>query len=491
MTATTLTCSALQPLVDALVALPVDDLGVEALQEQIIAVTPQVSRLQGWLQATAGQLAHLTGGRMPAADEGGRARSVAGWLADVQHGTSGAAGSQLRTARLLRSLPLVTAAVLDGVLTPAQAAVLTRLVDTIERDALLESQPHLIAVAAAMDPAQLGVWVAHQIATHCEPAFDEQRARARDRRFLTSRREADGSLRGTFLLPAEDGEVFLTVLEPLARRNLVQDDRTAGQRRADALVDVCEQVLRHGTLPDAGGLRPQLSYVLPAEWAAAQHARAACPSCGPRCGDHQPLTFADTVTTALPGHGGIRAEQACATAAWSGPQTRSRIETLLCDARISRVLLTRFGQVQGLEPLRDSITPAQRRTLAARDLGCTARGCTRPPAMCDAHHLTRRSDDARQPGPALPQTPRPVAPRQAPPAPPERPLAPGTTDSSITRRLRRPVPSRTLTVSVRRPHTPGGRRRGPPAGAAADRLRDLPVRARVAAGAAARAPAAA
>jgi hypothetical protein len=243
-----------------------------------------------------------------------------------------------------------------------------------------------------MDPVQLGLWVAHQIATHCEPAFDEQQTRARQRRFLTSRRDADGSLRGSFLLPAEDSESFLTALEPLARRNPTNDDRTAGQRRADALVEVCEQVLRHGTLPDAGGLRPQLSYVLPADWAAAQHAQAACAACGPRCPDHQPLTFADTVRTALPGSGGIRAEQACATAAWSGPQTRSRIEALLCDARISRVLLTPLGQVSGIEPLRDSMTPRQRRELAARDLGCVARGCTRPPAMCDAHHLTRRSD---------------------------------------------------------------------------------------------------
>ena len=94
----------------------------------------------------------------------------------------------------------------------------------------------------------------------------------------------------------------------------------------------------------------------------------------------------------MPGHGGLRAEQACATAAWTGPQTRARIETLLCDARITRVLLTPLGQVTGFQPLRDSVTPAQRRNLAARDLGCVVRGCTRPPAMCDAHHVKARAD---------------------------------------------------------------------------------------------------
>ena len=78
--------------------------------------------------------------------------------------------------------------------------------------------------------------------------------------------------------------------------------------------------------------------------------------------------------------------------AWSGPQTRARIEAVLCDARIERVLLDGLGQVRGLESLSDSVTAAQRRALAARDLGCAARGCTRPPAACDAPHLIARAD---------------------------------------------------------------------------------------------------
>ncbi len=280
----------------------------------------------------------------------------------MQHTTASTAGSGLRTARLLRSMPLVTDAVLDGALTPAQAAVLTRLVDKIEPEALLEAQPAMILVAAAMDPAQLGMWVTHQIATHCEPALDTAEARGQDQRYLTHRREQDGTLHGRFVLSPEDSEVLLTALEPLA----------------------------------------------------------------------------------LPGSSGVRAEQACTTAAWSGPQTRSRIEALLCDARISRVLLDSVRQVTGRQPLRDSVTGRQRRALAARDLSCTAKGCTRPPAMCDVHHLVRRSDgrpdSPRQPRAALPQTPRPVAPRQAPPALPRRPLAARPTHRT-TRPAQPPVPA--------------------------------------------------
>jgi hypothetical protein len=390
-TTTTTGATALRPLVDALVTTPLDQLDTTGLQRELTVLTPQVARLQGWLTTLAGRLDQLTAGSVPDADTG-RPRTVAGWLAQVQHSTAGSAGSQLRTARLLRQLPLVTDAVLDGVLTPAQATVLTRLVGRIDQTALVESQPQLITVAAGMDPHQLQQSVAHQLATHCEPVVEAEQTRAHDQRYLQHRREADGSLSGRFRLAAEDSETLLTVLEPLARRDREQDTRTAGQRRADALVELADHALRHGTLPDAGGRRPQLSYVLPADWATAQQAQATCTACGPRCPDHQPLTFTDTVTAALPGASGIRAEQACATAAWTGPQTRTRIETLLCQARITRVLLTPTGQVQNLQPVRDSITPAQRRALAARDLGCTAKGCTRPPATCDAHHLHSRAD---------------------------------------------------------------------------------------------------
>jgi hypothetical protein len=225
----TATGAALRPLVDALLAEPLDTLGVEALQARIAAVTPSVARLQGWLSAAAGRLEQTSGGTVPDAD--GRARTTAGWLTDVQHTTASTAGSGLRTARPLRSMPLVTNAVLDAVLTPAQAAVLTRLVDKIEPEALLEAQPAMILVAAAMDPAQLGMWVTHQIATHCEPVLDTAEARGQDQRYLTHRREQDGTLHGRFVLSPEDSEVLLTALEPLARRAGDDDRRTAGQRR--------------------------------------------------------------------------------------------------------------------------------------------------------------------------------------------------------------------------------------------------------------------
>ena len=375
--------------VDAVVSTPVADLCTSQLQDAVGALCRQRDRLDGWLSAAAGQLCATTGGRVPT-DDGGD-RSVAGWLAEATRTSAGSAGAQLRTSTLLRDLPLVVQAVLDGVLTQQQATVLARLVGRIPTGTLQDTQGDLITVAADRDPGQLTAYVSHLLATHCEPALDADRAAAEGRRFLQTSRTSDGGVRGSFRLPAPQAETVLTALEPLARQSGRLDGRSAGQRRADALTDLAEQALRHGDLPEHGGQRPQLSYVLPADWAARQQDRADCPTCS-RCPEHRPATLSDTVVASLRGRPGVPAEQACATAAWTGPATRADVEALLCDARLSRVLLDAPGQVRGLEALSDSVTPAQRRALAARDLGCAARGCTRPPAVCDAHHLTHRAD---------------------------------------------------------------------------------------------------
>ncbi|HWH30875.1 MAG TPA: DUF222 domain-containing protein, partial [Mycobacteriales bacterium] len=121
---------ALAPAVDAVVGEPVVGLCAEQLQESIGAVARQRDRLDGWLSSAAGQLNAATAGRVPT-DDGGD-RSVAGWLAEATRTSSGTAGSRLRTAAALRDLPLVVDAVLDGVLTQEQAAVLARLVGKID-----------------------------------------------------------------------------------------------------------------------------------------------------------------------------------------------------------------------------------------------------------------------------------------------------------------------------------------------------------------------
>jgi Domain of unknown function (DUF222) len=61
------------------------------------------------------------------------------------------------------------------------------------------------------------------------------------------------------LLEPEAGETLLAALEPLARPASAEDDRSGGQRRADALWELARRALEPGRLPQTGGVRPQLT----------------------------------------------------------------------------------------------------------------------------------------------------------------------------------------------------------------------------------------
>lgn len=178
----TTTVRALGPVVDVLVAQPVRDLCVAELQAQIGAVSLQVDRLTGWLSTACGELQARTGGVVRTKDGG--SRTVASWLAEQTRETPSLAGSVLRTSGLLLGLPVIAAAVLDGVITQRKAAVLTRLVGKIADEHLQAVQAQLVQVAVSKNPDELAAWVRHEIATHCEPVLDGEADSARRRRFL-------------------------------------------------------------------------------------------------------------------------------------------------------------------------------------------------------------------------------------------------------------------------------------------------------------------
>jgi len=363
-----------QELVEALLRTDLTSLDQVGLQEHALVVQQAVGRLTGHLSEVLGVL-HARGDGAVVANPGSEHaplyRPLQHWWRDAAVLTGQQAGAEVRHAVLLGDLPLIHAAVREGELSPAQAKVLARLHGRIPLEDLQESQRQLIEVARPMHTEALGKWISHLIATHCEPALEADQAKADERRYLQLRTDPDGTVHGRFVLASEDAEAMLTVLEPLARQQGMQDKRSTGQRRADALVEVFAGASAWMDLPYAGGQRAHLSYVVPAGWAAGQQPSTLLEQLG---ADAHELASSDWA----------------ASAAWTGPQTRPRIEALLCDARISRVLLDPHGQVISLESLTDQITPAQRKAVSARDRQCLAKGCTRPPAFCDVHHLTAR-----------------------------------------------------------------------------------------------------
>ncbi len=347
--------------VDALARVPVEALAMTELQALGAGVVAARDRLDGLWSRVLGELAVRGQGAVP---DGNGSCPTPAWVRQTAKVSGSTAGRAVRTSVALRELPAVGAAVLDGVLTLEHARVLAHLVGRIEAEALLDTQPQLIEVARRTDPEQLATYVRHLLATWCPPELERQESDAINDRFLQLTRKPNGRTRGVFELPDADAEILLTVLEPLARRAGNDDQRTAGQRRADTLTDVFTLALRHHDLPDAGGHRPTLTYVIGA--------------------DPRPDRF--TLDPDQP------AAQHCPSAPWTGPATQATIDQLLCDSRQLTLTTGPDGRIISLVSHTDEITAAQRRAVAARDRCCTAKGCTRPPAFCDVHHLLARTD---------------------------------------------------------------------------------------------------
>ena len=191
--------------------------------------------------------------------------------------------------------------------------------------------------------------VAPEIADRADEAtLRRLEARASRRRTLTLSQPREGlvHLFGTFSV--EDAAVLHAALQPLCTP-AAGDERSAGQRRADALVDVCRLALRTGQLPEHGGEPPQVTVTIP----------------------YDPLTA--TLGTATADNG----ERLSADTA----------RRLACDARILPIVLGGAGQVLDAGRSRRLATGPLRQALHPRDRGCAFPGCDRPPRWCDAHHL--------------------------------------------------------------------------------------------------------
>jgi hypothetical protein len=327
-------------------------------------------RLEQQAAAVTARLVHQAVVRGLPASHGHR--STAGWLRSHLRLDPYPARELTEQAAVLATHPEIEQAVLAGEVDLRQAVVIAEVVGAIPetlRDIVEpgetppESAP-IMAAAQARLIESAGRFPAYQlrrlgerILAHVAPevaeladeaALRRQEARAQAKRFLTLSLPVDGVVRVSGSLGVEDAAVVAAALHPLCRP-IVGDTRSPGQRRADALVDLCNLALRTGDLPQDGGERPQVAVT---------------------------VSF-DPLTQSL-GTGALdNGERVSAQAA----------RRLACDGRILPLVLGSAGQVLDAGRSRRLATGPLRRALVARDRGCAFPDCDRPPRWCDAHHF--------------------------------------------------------------------------------------------------------
>jgi hypothetical protein len=297
----------------------------------------------------------IDGRNLPIAQE---AASTAVWLRERLHISIHTARRMVELARVLDQRPVLDAALSTAAVNVEQAQIVAKTIhdltsESTSSDVVDLAEKTLIGQHADWEPVIFRK-IAARILDHVAPDIAEDadrreaerdEKRAQQTRAFTLTNNGDGRFRVTGWLDAEAAAIVTAALDPLCK----PDERTAAQRRADALVEVCRLALRTEELPANGGDRPQIVVTIPY----------------------------DVVRNQL-GAGQLD------TGERLSPE---QVRRLACDAHLIPMVLGGDGQILDVGQARRLFTGPLRRALAVRDGGCAFPGCDRPPRWCDAHHI--------------------------------------------------------------------------------------------------------
>ena len=296
--------------------------------------------------------------------------SFEAWRGRTSRGGQRAALAEIGQAEVLAALPALREATVDGGVSPAHVEVLARVVrgaSPTVRAAMgsTAGQAELLGLAradATTFARSVARWAAHQDPDALERDHQAQRA-ARAVHLV----DTPGGTRLSGLLDTMAGHRLRLALEAVTPRPALEDDRTAEQRRADALETLATTVL---ALPETGSgaaVRPHVSFLMTeSTWSALRAApRGTAPApCAP-------VTLEDGT-----------------------PVPPTEAAAALCDCELTRIVLDAESVPIDLGRTQRLYTGPQRRAVIARDRHCAWPGCTTHARWCQIHHIAWWDRDA-------------------------------------------------------------------------------------------------
>jgi Domain of unknown function (DUF222)/HNH endonuclease len=290
----------------------------------------------------------------------GGALTAAAWLRHRCRMTHGAAAASVSLARKLDLLPEMSEAFAAGDVTRQHARVLADACTGARQNAIVELEPPLVAAARLIDAREF-----RNLVGYVSDAVDGDGGAAtaeaqHDRCYLHVSPLLDGLFAIDGIADGEGAEILLSALDA-ATGSPRRDSRAAGQRRYDALVGICE---------------------------------AAAPALVTGPGrTHRPHANVTVDIEVLERRGGRPlATRVRAEADHVGRLAAETLRRITCDADIARIVTD--GASAPLDVgRRTRVVPLSLwRALVARDGGCVAPGCDRPPGWCDVHHKVHWAD---------------------------------------------------------------------------------------------------
>ena len=279
------------------------------------------------------------------------ALSAVAWVRERCNLSGGAAAERVNVARQLETLPQIEKALAKGNVGYQHVALIARAAENVGSAPVQKEEQNLLKAAQTMDPGRFAV-----VAKGFEHRVDAAAAlleanHAYERRYLHLSEPQNGMVRLDGMLDLEGGATLKAALSALMPPPANDDDRTPGQRRIDALVDLARRPLDGSKLGTVGGQRPHLLITASAE-------------------------------TLLGLKGAPPAEMAGV-----GPIPMETAQRLACDPTVSWLLGQAELESESASDAHRQIPAATRRALVARDRDCVFNGCHRPAIWCDGHHL--------------------------------------------------------------------------------------------------------
>jgi Domain of unknown function (DUF222) len=285
--------------------------------------------------------------------------------------STGQARARMRDAEQLATRRTLTGEVLPARLPAAAAALASGAIGTGQLTVIAQTMAVLPSTVSPQDRD----WVEATLAEHAHN-FDPRRLRTIAQRIveqldpdgpapaepddpcpaageLRIRDRRDGGISLEGWLDALHGAAFRGLIEQLAAPRPLAEDipdpRTAAQRNADALIELCDLARGNDQMSAAGGEPSHVTVTLDYETLIKELSGAA-------------LDYGQRLSPA-----------------------QARLAA--CDCKIIPVVMSGASEPLDVGRSMRTVPLGIRRALVARDRGCRFPGCDRAPALCHAHHV--------------------------------------------------------------------------------------------------------